>query len=77
MNHQPLFLAYVMDHNLIKVTPDDAQRLTQIPYAALTAGCCAVGYLLAGFILNPWIPLVVSTVLLVTALFILSRRKAI
>lgn len=50
---------------------------TQIPYAALTAVCCAVGYLLAGFILNPWIPLVVSTVLLVTVLLILSRRKAI
>lgn len=33
MNRQPLFLAYVMDHNLIKVTPDDAQRLTHINLA--------------------------------------------
>lgn len=31
--NKPIVLAYVMDHNLIKVTPDDARRLTHLNLA--------------------------------------------
>ena len=46
---------------------------TQLPYATLVAVVCAVGYLIAGFTLTPWIALVACAVLLVGVLFILNR----
>ena len=49
---------------------------TQMPYATLVAALCAVGYLIAGFTLTPWIALIVSAFLLIGALFILHRRTA-
>ena len=52
---------------------------TQLPYAILTAICCVVGYLVAGFTKgNVWLPLITSAVLLVGALAVLhylSERK--
>ena len=44
-----------------------------LPYATLVAVVCAVGYLIAGFTLTPWIALVACAVLLVGVLFILNR----
>ena len=46
---------------------------TQLPYATLVAVVCAVGYLIAGFTLTPWIALVACAALLVGVLFILNR----
>lgn len=46
---------------------------TQIPYATLVAGICAVGYLIVGLTNTPWIGLGAGTVLLIGALFLLSR----
>ncbi len=46
---------------------------TQIPYALLVAGCCFVGYIVAGLTRSVAITLVVSVVLLIAALFILHR----
>ena len=40
---------------------------TQIPYACLVAGICIPGYLVSGFIANPWMPLVVSIICLIGA----------
>ena len=37
---------------------------------------CAMGYLIAGFMLSPWVPLVVSAVLLIGAVVVLSRSGA-
>ncbi|MGN0505748.1 MAG: Na+/H+ antiporter NhaC family protein [Lachnospiraceae bacterium] len=37
---------------------------TQIPYATLVAAVCFFGYLVAGFVRNPWITLLVSVALL-------------
>ncbi|MGX8687096.1 MAG: Na+/H+ antiporter NhaC family protein [bacterium] len=48
---------------------------TQLPYATLVAAACAVGYLVAGFMLSPWIPLLVSAALLVGAILLLSSRQ--
>ncbi len=45
---------------------------TQLPYATLVAAACAVGYLAAGFMLSPWIPLLISAALLVGAILLLS-----
>jgi Na+/H+ antiporter NhaC len=45
---------------------------TQLPYATLVAADCAVGYLAAGFMLSPWIPLLISAALLVGAILLLS-----
>ena len=48
---------------------------TQLPYATLVAAACAVGYLAAGFMLSPWIPLIISAALLVGAILLLSSRS--
>lgn len=40
---------------------------TQLPYAALVAAVCFVGYLAAGFTRNPWITVILSVVLLFLA----------
>ncbi len=51
---------------------------TQIPYATLVAGVCFVGYIIAGFAGNPWVPLVISAALLLGIFAIISavqKRK--
>ncbi len=48
---------------------------TQLPYATLVAVICAVGYLVAGFTLTPWIAIAVSVVLLVAVILVLNRSK--
>ena len=42
---------------------------TQLPYATLVAVVCAVGYLIAGFTLTPWIALAACAAVLIGALF--------
>lgn len=46
---------------------------TQIPYATLVAGVCAVGYIIGGFTTNPWITLGLSEVLLFAVLFFFKK----
>ena len=51
---------------------------TQLPYATLVASVCFVGYLVAGFVRNPWITVAASLLLLFlvfTAIFYIDRRK--
>ena len=48
---------------------------TQLPYATLVAVICAVGYLVTGFTLTPWISLVVCAALLIAVLLILNRKE--
>lgn len=51
---------------------------TQLPYATLVASVCFVGYLVAGFVRNPWITVAASVLLLFlvfTAIFYIDRRK--
>lgn len=45
---------------------------TQIPYACLVAGMCIPGYLVAGFVGNPWIPLMISVGCLAGAFVIIN-----
>ena len=46
---------------------------TQIPYATLVAGVCAVGYIIGGFTTNSWITLGLSEVLLFAVLFFFKK----
>lgn len=46
---------------------------TQLPYATLVAIICAVGYLIAGLTLSPWLPIAVEAVLLIVAVLVLGR----
>ncbi|MBQ1275304.1 MAG: Na+/H+ antiporter NhaC family protein [Cellulosilyticum sp.] len=46
---------------------------SQIPYTLVVAGCCVVGYLVAGFTANVWLTLGVSVALLLVVLFILNK----
>ena len=46
---------------------------TQMPYAILVAGACFVGYIVAGVVQNWYVPLAVSLVLLVVALFVIKK----
>ena len=48
---------------------------TQIPYAILVAAVSFVGYLIAGFVRSPWLPLLISAALLLLAAFVISRRE--
>ena len=48
---------------------------TQLPYATLTAVICALGYLIAGFTMMPWISLAVCAVLLVGIMLLLNRSS--
>jgi len=47
---------------------------TQIPYATLVAAVCAIGYLVGGFTMNPWITLGFSEILLFSVLFLIKKR---
>lgn len=53
---------------------------TQLPYATLVAGVCAAGYLVAGFVRNPWVTVAVSILLLLTVFGVMmawqKRRDA-
>lgn len=44
---------------------------TQLPYATLVAVVCAVGYLIAGFTLTPWIAIAAGIILLISAVMVL------
>lgn len=48
---------------------------TQIPYATLVAGVCFVGYIIAGYVLNPWIALIASLALLFGAISVIASRQ--
>ncbi|MCI9675484.1 MAG: Na+/H+ antiporter NhaC family protein [Lachnospiraceae bacterium] len=51
---------------------------TQLPYATLVAAVCAVGYVVAGFVRNPWITVAVSVALLLIVFIVLlfwQKRK--
>lgn len=48
---------------------------TQIPYALTVAVCCFVGYIIAGFVGNWWLPLLAGLVLLLCAIFFLKHKS--
>ena len=47
---------------------------SQIPYTLVVAGCCLVGYLIAGFTANVWLTLGGSILLLAIVLFVLNQQ---
>lgn len=53
---------------------------TQLPYALTVAAVCCVGYILTGFIQNPWIVLPISAAILVAVLlvikYVVSKKEA-
>ena len=51
---------------------------TQIPYATMVAAICFVGYIIAGFVRNPWITLAASVVMLlgVIAFLVYKQKKS-
>ncbi len=48
---------------------------TQIPYATLVMVFCFIGYLIAGFTLNPWVSLIFGVVGIAIAVTILHKMK--
>lgn len=48
---------------------------TQIPYAVFVAVLCFVGYLITGFVKNPWIPLVLCLILMFAAFKIMEKKQ--
>ncbi len=69
----------ISDTTILSSTGAECEHIrhveTQLPYATLVAVVCAVGYLIAGFALSPWIALAVSVVLLVGAILVLNRMN--
>lgn len=67
----------ISDTTILSSTGSECKHIrhveTQIPYATLVAVICAVGYLISGFTLTPWISLVVCTVLLVGSVLFLNK----
>jgi Na+/H+ antiporter NhaC len=70
----------ISDTTILASTGADCKHIrhveTQLPYATLVAVVCAVGYLIAGLMKSPWVALPVEAVLLVAAIFILSRQSS-
>lgn len=66
----------ISDTTILASTGADCKHIshveTQLPYATLVAVVCAVGYLIAGFMLTPWIAIAVEVVLLVAAIYFLG-----
>ena len=48
---------------------------TQIPYATTVAAVCFVGYIIAGFVRNPWITLICSLAMLVGTLCVIRWKQ--
>ncbi len=69
----------ISDTTILASTGASCQHIrhveTQLPYATLVAAVCAIGYLISGFTLTPWIALVVCAVLLIAALLILNKAR--
>ena len=69
----------ISDTTILSSTGAECEHIrhveTQLPYATLVAVVCAVGYLIAGFALSPWIALIVSVVLLIGAILVLNRMN--
>jgi Na+/H+ antiporter NhaC len=69
----------ISDTTILASTGADCMHIrhveTQLPYATLVAAVCAVGYLIAGFTLSPWVSLAAQAVLLIGAIMFLSGRK--
>lgn len=49
---------------------------TQIPYTTLVAGCCVIGYIVAGYTTNIWLTLASSGLSMFVAFVIIGRVKA-
>ena len=69
----------ISDTTILASTGADCMHIrhveTQLPYATLVAVVCAVGYLVTGFTVTPWIGLALSIALLVGTIVFLSGRK--
>ena len=67
----------ISDTTILSSTGADCKHIrhveTQLPYATLVAAVCAVGYLISGFALTPWISVIVGVVLLAGAIMLLNR----
>ena len=67
----------ISDTTILSSTGAECQHIrhveTQLPYATLVAVVCAVGYLISGLTLTPWIALPVCLVLLTAAVLLLNR----
>ena len=70
----------ISDTTILASTGADCKHIrhveTQLPYATLVAVVCAVGYLIAGLMKSPWVALPAEAVILVAAIFILSRQSS-
>ena len=68
----------ISDTTILASTGADCKHIshveTQLPYATLVAAVCAIGYLIAGFMSTPWIPLIIEVIILAVAILILSRQ---
>ena len=67
----------ISDTTILSSTGSECRHIrhveTQLPYATLVAAVCAVGYLISGLTLTPWIALPVCAVLLTAAVLVLNR----
>ncbi len=67
----------ISDTTILSSTGADCKHIrhveTQLPYATLVAAVCAVGYLISGFALTPWISVIVGVILLAGAIMLLNR----
>ena len=48
---------------------------TQLPYATLVAAVWAIGYLMAGFMRTPWIPIIIEAIILIGVIMILGKQN--
>ncbi len=70
----------ISDTTILSSTGADCQHIrhveTQIPYATVAAGVCAISYVVAGLTKNAWISLALGTVLLFGVLTLITKKVA-
>ena len=69
----------ISDTTILASTGADCKHIdhvsTQLPYATLVAVICAIGYLITGFTLTPWIALAVCVVLMIAVLLVFNKKR--
>ena len=69
----------ISDTTILASTGADCKHIrhveTQLPYATVVAGVCAVGYLIAGFMDTPVLAIVIQTIALIATVMLIGKKQ--
>lgn len=69
----------ISDTTILASTGADCKHIrhveTQLPYATVVAGVCAIGYLIAGFMDTPVLAIVVQAIALIAMVMLIGKKQ--